>query len=52
MDKIKQANMALARAGLRYANAQDALATAYSKATHQDKDDVLEQLRRLERDGK
>jgi hypothetical protein len=45
---IKRANMALARVGLRHANMQDALATAYAKATHQPKDAVLEQLREIE----
>ncbi len=46
---IKKANMALARAGLRHAQMQDALATAFAKGTNQSKDSVLEQLRELDR---
>ena len=52
MDKMRQAHRILARVGLRHANMQEALAEAYAKATNQDKGDVLEQLRELERRGR
>ena len=46
---IKEANRLTAQVGLRHANMQDALATAYAKATGKTKDSVLEELRELER---
>ena len=40
---------ATAEIGLRHANMQDALATAFAKGTGQDKEEVLDQLRELTR---
>ena len=42
---------AFVEVALRHANMQDALATAFAKATNQSKDDVLGQLREVTRRG-